>query len=148
MAKCDFNKDAEQQICWNHASARCSPVSLLCVFGTPYHRMVSEGLLSIHHGLQIHCIIQIHRIINVNICMKGSDDRQSSSTGPFLANIIVKKLCKIFAEERKKKNMQFYIILKMLLYVCFPFLRWVKFCSGCFRQVFFHLGDKSGRWSL
>ena len=75
MAKCDFNKDAEQQICWNHASARCSPVSLLCVFGTPYHRIVSEGLLSIHHGLQIHCIIQIHRIINVNICMKGSDDK-------------------------------------------------------------------------
>ena len=21
--------------------------------------------------------------------------------------------------------------------VCFPFLHWVKFCSGCFRQVFF-----------
>ena len=24
-------------------------------------------------------------------------------------------------------------------YVCFPFLHRVKFCSGCFRQVFFHL---------
>ena len=24
----------------------------------------------------------------------------------------------------------------------FPFLRWIKFRSGCFRQVFFHLGDK------
>ena len=36
----------------------------------------------------------------------------------------------------------------MLPYVCFPFLRWVKFFIVCFRQVFFHLGDKkSGRWS-
>ena len=23
----------------------------------------------------------------------------------------------------------------------FPFFHWIKFCSGCFRQVFFHLGD-------
>ena len=29
------------------------------------------------------------------------------------------------------------MILKMLPYVCFQFLRWVKFCSGCFRQAFF-----------
>ena len=35
----------------------------------------------------------------------------------------------------------------LLLYVCFLFLRWVKFCSGCYRQVFFHLGDKK-KWSL
>ena len=34
------------------------------------------------------------------------------------------------------------IILFLLPYVCFPFLCWVKFCSGCYRQVFFHLGDK------
>ena len=25
----------------------------------------------------------------------------------------------------------------LLPYVCFTFLRWVKFCGGCFRQVFF-----------
>ena len=25
----------------------------------------------------------------------------------------------------------------MLPYVYFPFLRWVKFCSDCYRQVFF-----------
>ena len=25
---------------------------------------------------------------------------------------------------------------------CFPFLLWVKFCSGRFRQVFILLGDK------
>ena len=30
---------------------------------------------------------------------------------------------------------------------CYPFLRWIKFCSGCSRQVFFNLGDKK-RWSL
>ena len=51
----------------------------------------------------------------------------------------------------KKKETNYYTILnfkKMLPYVCFPFLRWLKFCSGCFRQVFFHLGDKkSGCWS-
>ena len=26
--------------------------------------------------------------------------------------------------------------------VFFAFLRWIKFCSCCFRQVFFHLGVK------
>ena len=31
---------------------------------------------------------------------------------------------------------------KMLPYVSFTFLHWVKFCSGCFRQVFFQLGGK------
>ena len=30
----------------------------------------------------------------------------------------------------------------LLPYVFFPFLRWVKFCSGCFRQVVFRLEDK------
>ena len=31
---------------------------------------------------------------------------------------------------------------------CFPFLCQLKFCSGYFKQFFFHLGDKkSGRWS-
>ena len=34
------------------------------------------------------------------------------------------------------------MMLKMLSYLCIQFLRWVKFCSGCFRQVFFHLRDK------
>ena len=34
----------------------CSSVSLLRVFGAPYHGMDSEKLLSIHHTLQIHCI--------------------------------------------------------------------------------------------
>ena len=47
---------------------RCFVVSLLRVLGAPYHGMVSEGLLSIHHRLQIHCIV------NVNICIKGPDD--------------------------------------------------------------------------
>ena len=28
----------------------------------------------------------------------------------------------------------------------FPFFRWIKFCSGCFKQVFFLLGDK--KWLL
>ena len=38
-------------------------------------------------------------------------------------------------------------ILNAFFYVCFPFLCEVKFCSGYFRQVFFHFGDKKiGRW--
>ena len=79
---------------------RCSPVSCLRVFGTPYHGMVSEGLLSIHHGLQIHCII------NVNICIKGPDD-QTVFAGPrkYLNNYYKKKkICKNFAKERKEKK--------------------------------------------
>ena len=39
------------------------------VFGTPYHEMVSERLLLIHHELQIHCII------NANTCIKELDDK-------------------------------------------------------------------------
>ena len=39
-------------------------------------------------------------------------------------------------------------IFNAYFYVCFSFLCEVKFCSGYFRQVFFHLGDKKiGRWS-
>ena len=68
MSKCDFNKVAELQICWNHVSEGGVPLSV-CVFGTPYHGMVSERMLSIHHRLQIYCII------NVNICIKGPDDK-------------------------------------------------------------------------
>ena len=30
-----------------------------------------------------------------------------------------------------------FFFYALLPYVCFPFLRWVKFFSGCFRQVFF-----------
>ena len=34
-------------------------------------------------------------------------------------------------------------VISALRHVYFPFLCWVKFCSGCFlRQAFFHLGDK------
>ena len=29
---------------------------------------------------------------------------------------------------------------------CLPFLHWMEFCSGCYRQGFFHFGDK--KWSL
>ena len=47
----------------------CSTVTLLPVFWTLYHGMVSERLLSIHHRLQIHCIV------NVNICKKGPDNK-------------------------------------------------------------------------
>ena len=45
------------------------PVNLLRVFGAPYYGMASEGLLSLHHRLQIHCIV------NVNTCRKGPDDK-------------------------------------------------------------------------
>ena len=38
---------------------RCSPVSLLRVFGALSHGMISEVLLSIHHRLQIHCIVRL-----------------------------------------------------------------------------------------
>ena len=68
MSKRDFNKDAELQVCWNHASEGGVPLSVR-VFEIPYHGMFSERLLSIHHRLQIHCIV------NVNICIKGPDDK-------------------------------------------------------------------------
>ena len=48
---------------------QCSPVSLLRVFRAPYHGMISEGRLSIHYRLQLYCIV------NVNICIKGPDDK-------------------------------------------------------------------------
>ena len=35
----------------------------------------------------------------------------------------------------------------LLPYVCFPFLRRVNFCSGCFRQVFL-LSGRQKKWSV
>ena len=32
-------------------------------------------------------------------------------------------------------------------YICFPFLPCIKFCRGCFRQVFFHFGRQK-KWLL
>ena len=55
-----------------------------------------------------------------------------------------------FKEKRNKLLHNFlksYIILKILLCFCFLFLRWVMFCSGCFRQVFFSFGRQK-KWSL
>ena len=67
-----------------------------------------------------------------------------------------KKASDACKEKRKKllyNFIQFYVILKMLP-VCFRFLCLVKFCSGCFRQVFFSFRRQKkwllvalGRWS-
>ena len=35
----------------------------------------------------------------------------------------------------------------LLPYVCFPFLCWVKFWNGCFREVFFFIWETK-KWSL
>ena len=48
---------------------RGSPVDLRRVFGAPYYGIASEGLLLLHHRLQI------HYIVNVNTCRKGPDDK-------------------------------------------------------------------------
>ena len=66
MTKCDFNKNAEQQLCWNHASQGGVRLSV-GIFWTPYHGMVTEGLILVHHT--IHCIV------NVSVCIKGADDK-------------------------------------------------------------------------
>ena len=68
-----------------------------------------------------------------------------------------KKASDACKEKRKKllyNFIQFYVILKMLPNVCFRFLCLVKFCSGCFRQVFFSFRRQKkwllvalGRWS-
>ena len=69
------------------------------VFGTPYHEMASERLLSIHHELQTHCII------NVNTCIKRLDDKTIVFCGSLqiLKYYYKKKLYKMFAKERKGK---------------------------------------------
>ena len=43
-------------------------MDLLRVFGASYYGMAPEGLLSLHHRLEI------HYIGNVNTCRKGPDD--------------------------------------------------------------------------
>ena len=82
---------------------KISPVNLLRVFGTPYHGMVCEGLFSIYHRLQIHCIV------NVNICIKGPDDKTKSSAClcKYLGNQDKKlsKVLKSFPKVKEKKNM-------------------------------------------
>ena len=62
--------------------------------------MVSEGLLSIHRRLQIHCIV------NVNICIKGPDDRHSSSASPckYLHNYCKKNYVKSLQKKERKQK--------------------------------------------
>ena len=56
------------------------------------------------------------------------------------------KLC-ITKQQESKYNQRDVYFLCIVPYVCFVFLRWIKFFSGCFRQAFFDLGDKK-KWSL
>ena len=60
--------------------------------------------------------------------------------------------CPVFTNIKQKLHYKVateWIWLKRHLFFmhCFPFLRWIKLCSACFRQVFFHLEDKR-KWSL
>ena len=64
--------------------------------------MASEGVLSLHHRLQIHCIV------NVNTCRKGHDNKTIVfCQGPVLANIYITRIEKyvkfLRKKERKKK---------------------------------------------
>ena len=83
---------------------RCSPVDLLRRFPTllPYCGMDSEGLLLLHHRLQVHCIV------NVNTCRKWPDDETivfcRSLANTYITRIknYVKKFCK--RKNGKKTN--------------------------------------------
>ena len=61
--------------------------------------------------------------------------------------------CKRLVFRNFKQTLHYKVAIEEDIYFlcivhdCFPFLRWVKFCSGRFRQVFFHLGDKK-KWLL
>ena len=105
---------------------RCSPVSLLRVFWAPYHGMVSEELLSIPHRLQIHCIV------NVNICLKGPDDktivfcRSLQILTKLWSKIDVKFLQK---KERKRK----FILVSPIISMCTSILS----CSLFHRNIIF-----------
>ena len=72
------------------------------VFGTPYHEMVSERLLLIHHELQIHCII------NVNTCIKELDDKTIVFCGSLqiLKYYYKKKTIQNVCKRKKRKNIQ------------------------------------------
>ena len=54
----------------------------------------------------------------------------------------INKLYIIKQHQSKDNQRDVYFLYALLPYTCFPFLCWVKFCSSCFRQVFFHLGNK------
>ena len=57
-------------------------------------------------------------------------------------------LCYELASNRVNKIKETFIFYALFLMFFFTFLHWIKFCSCCFRRVFFHLGvKKSGRWS-
>ena len=50
---------------------------------------------------------------------------------------------KLTIEEIQSERHLFFWIFP---YVFFAFLCWIKLCSGCFKQAFFHLGVK--KWLL
>ena len=79
---------------------RCSPVDLVRVFGAPYYGMAPEGLLSLHHRLQM------YYIVNVNTCRKRPDDIRLLQVlaNTYISRIknYVKKFCK--RKLKKKKS--------------------------------------------
>ena len=56
------------------------------------------------------------------------------------------KLC-VINQRQNKYNQRDKYFLRIVPYVFFAFLRWIKFCSDCFRHAFFHLEVKK-KWSL
>ena len=75
------------------------PCQFAACFWGPYHWMVSKGLLSIHHRLQIHCIV------NVNICIKGPDNKTIASPGryKYLHNYDKKFMLNFWKRKKGKK---------------------------------------------
>ena len=70
------------------------------IFGASYYGMASEGLLSLHHRLQIHCIV------NVNTCRKGPDDKTNRLL-QVLANTYItriKNYVKFLPKKEGEKN--------------------------------------------
>ena len=80
------------------------------------------------------------------------------------STLFQKRLCCLKIE---KKQISFYMILHnfssnsinpiretfifyaLLRYICFPFLCWIKFCNGCFRQLDrFFLFVRQKKWLL
>ena len=48
--------------------------------------------------------------------------------------------CLVFIDTKQTSHynvVETFIFHALMPCICFSFLRWVKFCRGCFRQVFF-----------
>ena len=76
---------------------------------------------------------------NLDLEATQQNGESSTLTTTIIGEIYLKCKCPVFIKIKRNLN---YYLRDLFLMHSFPFFRWIKFYSGSYRQIFFHLGDK------